>query len=181
MGGAVGSIVCQLYRNKGAKVIGITGGAQKKKYLLNTLNLYQCIDYKTENIGDRLRQYAPNGFDVAFDNVGGTQLDILLENVAENGQIVVCGAVSQYNNLDKGRVYGPKNYIKLVERNAEMTGFNMFAYFDKLMDIRKDLLKMVKSGKLVIREVPIYGLDNFSLAMTKLLNGDKNGRLLLFP
>merc|ERR1712032_1520050 len=133
--GAVGSLVCQLYRNMGAQVIGITGGKEKKQYLLNTLHLYKCIDYKTENISDRLAEYAPNGFAVAFDNVGGKQLDALLANIAQNGQIVLCGAVSQYNTMESKGVYGPKNYLKLVERNGVMTGFNMFAYFDKLLDI----------------------------------------------
>merc|ERR1712154_261223 len=123
----------------------------------------------------------PKGFDVAFDNVGGEQLDILLNNVNDNGQIVLCGAVSQYNDMDGKDIYGPKNYLQLVVKNGQMKGFNMFAYIDKVMEIRTDLLKMVKNGTLVIKEVPIYGLDNFSIAMSKLLTGDKNGKILLYP
>ena len=180
--GAVGSIVCQLYRNKGCKVIGITGGKDKKKYLLDTLGLYQCIDYKSENIDEKLKEYAPKGFDVAFDNVGGEQLDILLSNINDNGQIVICGAVSQYSgSMQKGYVYGPKNYMNLVTKNGEMAGFNIFKFMNKIPEIRQDLLRMVRNGTLVIREVNVYGLDNFCVAMDKLLKGDKNGKILLYP
>eukprot|EP01084_Bolivina_argentea_P155724 271371_1 len=179
--GAVGSIVCQLYRNKGAKVIAITGGLNKKKYLLETLGLYKCIDYKTENIDTKLSEYAPKGFDIAFDNVGGEQLDILLNHLNEDAQIVLCGAVSQYNTMEDGDMYGPKKYLELAVKNAQMKGFTMFKYYDKLREIRSDLLRMVKNGTLVIKEVPIYGLNNFSSAMAKLLTGDKNGKILLYP
>jgi len=179
--GAVGSIVCQLYRNKEAKVIGITGGEQKKKYLLDTLKIYQCINYKEENIEQKLTEYAPNGFDIAWDNVGGEQLDVLLNHLNQNAQIILCGAVSQYSQMKNGNTFGPKNYLKLSEKNAQMSGFNMFGYFDKVKEIRKELLNMVENKKLLIKEVPIYGLNNFSLAMSKLLKGDKNGKILLFP
>jgi len=177
--GAVGSIVCQLYRNRGCKVIAITGGKEKQQYLLDTLKLYQCIDYKSQDIEQKLREYAPHGFDIAFDNVGGQQLDSLLKHLGEGAQIVVCGAVSQYADIDN--LQGPKNYLQLVVKNASMTGFNMFAYMDRVPEIRQDLLRMMKNGSLVIKEVPVYGLQNFPVAMNKLLKGDKNGKILLYP
>ena len=173
--------MCQLYRERGCKVIAITGGADKKQYLMNNLGLYKCIDYKSEDIGKRLREYAPNGFDVAFDNVGGEQLDILLNNMNDKAQIVICGAVSQYSKLDGDDAYGPRNYFNLVPKNAEMRGFNMFEYVNKLPEIYAGLMRLVKNGRLLIREVPIYGLDNFSVAMDRLLKGDKNGKILLYP
>lgn len=180
--GAVGSIVCQLYRNKGCKVIAITGGAKKKQHLLEGLGLYACIDYKNEDLERGIKRYAPDGVDVFFDNVGGKQLDILLGNLKENAQIILCGAISQYStNLESGNLDGPSNYLKLAEKNAEMKGFTMFAYMDKLHKIRTDLSNMVDNGTLSMKLTPVHGVENFAVAMDKLLKGDKIGKVLLYP
>lgn len=180
--GGIGSLVCQLYKNLGGKVIGITGGENKKDYLLNTLKLHQCIDYKNENINDKLKEYAPNGFDIGFDNVGGKQLEILLDNLkSSQGEIILCGALSEYSKGSVEDINGPSNYMQLCFKNAQLKGFAVYEYLDRIDQIKNELINMIVNEKLILNQVPIYGIENFYLAMKKLMDGDKNGKILLHP
>eukprot|EP01084_Bolivina_argentea_P162158 282225_1 len=180
--GSVGCIACQLYKNKGAKVIAITGGKYKKEYLLNELKLYACIDYKNENVDSELKKYAPDGVDIFWDNVGGKLLDIVLDNLRFKAQIIVCGQISQYlGNLENDNVYGPKNYGNLAVKSAQMTGFLMHHYANKIKEARMKLLEMVENNSVSLKETSFYGVHNFASALSAVLTGNKMGKTLLYP
>ena len=119
--GAVGSIAGQIAKKDGATVIGIAGGQRKTDYLINELGFDAAIDYKNESIGERLDELAPNGVNIFFDNVGGDVLDAVLDKIAMQARVVICGAVSQYDDMDN--VVGPSMYLRLAERRSTMAGY----------------------------------------------------------
>ena len=129
--GATGSTVGQIAKIKGAaKVIGIAGGPQKCASIVDELGFDEAIDYKSDNVAARLREAAPEGIDLYFDNVGGEILDACLAQLALRGRIVLCGAISGYN--DRGAAKGPANYANLIIKRGRMEGFLILDYFDRL-------------------------------------------------
>ncbi len=118
--GAVGSVAGQIAKLDGARVIGIAGGASKVEYLTGTLGFDAAIDYKNEDVGERLVELAPDGVNVFYDNVGGPILDAVLDNLAMRARVVICGAISQYD--DMGDVTGPSRYLRLAERQSRWRG-----------------------------------------------------------
>jgi NADPH-dependent curcumin reductase CurA len=124
--GAVGAIVGQLAKAHGARVIGIAGGADKCRYLVDELGFDAAIDYKNEDVAAALKQHAPAGVDVFFDNVGGDILDTVLNRLARGARIVICGAISQYNST--GAIKGPSNYMQLLVKRASMRGVMVADY-----------------------------------------------------
>jgi NADPH-dependent curcumin reductase CurA len=175
--GAVGSLVGQIAKIKGCKVIGIAGGKEKCDYLLNELNFDAAIDYKSENIWAALKEKCPNGIDVYFDNVGGQILDAALANINMKARIVVCGAISQYNNKDS--FYGPKYYINLLVKRARMEGFVVFDYRDRYMEGAMQMAQWMAEGKISSKEHVVEGIENFYDAFGKLFSGKKLGKLVL--
>jgi len=180
--GAVGHIAAQFAKSTGARVIGIAGGEKKKQFLLRELKLNGAVDYKSKSqtMEEQLNEICPNGIDFIYDNVGGETLDILLNKINPKGRVVICGAISQYSgNLNKGKVRGPSNYLKLAERGAEMKGFNVMQYMYKLpfMLIRTFWLYM--RGKITTIEHVEDGLENFPGALQKLFNGGHIGKMLV--
>lgn len=176
--GAVGSVAGQIARLSGAsKVIGIAGGAHKSKFLVDDLKFDAAIDYKNENVAARLDELAPDGINVFFDNVGGDILDDVLMRIVEGSRIVICGGISQYENMDDVR--GPKNYLKLAERHATMEGFAVFHFAEHYDRAEKNLADWLRSGELVVREQIEQGVENFPAVMNLLMTGGHYGKLLL--
>jgi NADPH-dependent curcumin reductase len=176
--GAVGSMAGQLARIAGAsRVIGIAGGPDKISYLTNELHLDAGIDYKNEDVATRLRELAPNGIDVFYDNVGGDILDAVLMQIVEGSRVVICGAISQYQNMDDVR--GPRNYLKLAERHARMEGFAVTHFNAQFPKAEAALAGWLASGELVMHEHYEEGIENFSATLRLLLNGGHHGKLLL--
>jgi NADPH-dependent curcumin reductase CurA len=176
--GAVGSVAGQIARLSGAsKVIGIAGGAHKSKFLVDDLKFDAAIDYKNENVAARLDELAPDGINVFFDNVGGDILDDVLMRIVEGSRIVICGGISQYENMDDVR--GPKNYLKLAERHATMEGFAVFHFAEHYARAEKNLADWLRSGELVVREQIEQGVENFPAVMNLLMTGGHYGKLLL--
>jgi NADPH-dependent curcumin reductase CurA len=176
--GAVGSVAGQIARLSGAsKVIGIAGGAHKSKFLVDDLKFDAAIDYKNENVAARLDELAPDGINVFYDNVGGDILDDVLMRIIEGSRIVICGGISQYENMDDVR--GPKNYMKLAERHATMEGFAVFHFADHYARAEKNLADWLRSGELVVREQIEQGVENFPAVMNLLMTGGHYGKLLL--
>ena len=176
--GAVGSVAGQIARLSGAsKVIGIAGGAHKSKFLVDDLKFDAAIDYKNENVAARLDELAPDGINVFYDNVGGDILDDVLMRIVEGSRIVICGGISQYENMDDVR--GPKNYMKLAERHATMEGFAVFHFADHYARAEKNLADWLRSGELVVREQIEQGVENFPAVMNLLMTGGHYGKLLL--
>ncbi|MEH6827149.1 NADP-dependent oxidoreductase [Parasphingorhabdus sp.] len=178
--GAVGSIVVQLAKMRGARVIGIAGGPAKCQYLTDELGADFAIDYKNSDVGEQLKQAAPDGVNVFFDNVGGEILDHVLDNLAAaEARVVICGAISQYQNL--ADVRGPKLYLRLAERNAMMKGFVVSHHAAKYPEAMREISDLMRSGDLVLPEHVVEGIDNFPEALFMLFNGKHLGNLVVRP
>ncbi len=175
--GAVGSIAGQIAKIKGCKVIGIAGGADKCKYLLEELGFDGAIDYKNENVRQRLKEECPKGLDVYFDNVGGEILDIALSLLRLHARIVICGAISQYNS--KMAIKGPSNYLSLLVNRATMQGMVVFDYAKKYAEAAMNMGRWMAEGKLKSREDIYEGIENFPQTYKRLFSGDKLGKLVL--
>jgi len=175
--GAVGSVVGQIAKIKGCRVVGIAGGAEKCRYLVEELGFDAAIDYKTEDVKRAFREQCPHGIDVYFDNVGGDILDAALAQLARAARVVICGAISQYNNTTP--VKGPANYLSLLVNRASMTGMVVFDYADRYGEAVREMAGWMAEGKLKAREDIVEGLDTFPDALLKLFSGENNGKLVL--
>ncbi|WP_019668415.1 NADP-dependent oxidoreductase [Eudoraea adriatica] len=175
--GAVGSIVGQIAKIKGCRVIGIAGGQKKCNYLLEELGFDAAIDYKNEDVRSRLKEECPKGLDVYFDNVGGEILDIALSRLRMHARIVICGAISQYNN--KMSVKGPSNYLSLLVNRATMQGMVVFDYAKRYSEAARDMGAWLAEGKLKGKEDIYEGIENFPQTFQRLFSGDKLGKLVL--
>ncbi len=176
--GAVGSVVGQIAKIKGCRVIGIAGGAEKCGWLVDELGFDAAIDYKTEDVRLRLREVAPDRVDVYFDNVGGDILDAVLTRLARGARIVICGAVSQYNATESVR--GPSNYLALLVSRASMTGMVVFDYAARYGEAATELAGWLRDGRLISREdIMDGGIAAFPDTLLKLFSGENVGKLVL--
>lgn len=175
--GAVGSVVGQVAKIKGCRVVGIAGGQDKCAYLVDELGFDAAIDYKSENVKKAIKAACPNGVDVYFDNVGGDILDAALTQINMKARIVICGAISQYNNTTP--VKGPSNYLSLLVNRATMTGIVVFDYQDRYMEGAMQLGQWLAEGKLKTKEHIEHGIDNFPEVLMQLFTGNKLGKLIL--
>jgi NADPH-dependent curcumin reductase CurA len=176
--GAVGSIAGQIAKIKGCRAVGIAGGPEKCRELVETFGFDAAIDYKQGDIKPALRQHCPKGVDVYFDNVGGDTLDAVLANLAFHARIVICGAISQYNSTEG--VKGPSNYLALLVARATMTGMVVFDWAARYGEATRELVGWYKAGKLVSREhVVDGGIAKFPDARLMLYRGDNRGKLVL--
>jgi NADPH-dependent curcumin reductase CurA len=176
--GAVGSVAGQIAKIKGARVVGIAGGATKCSWLSDELGFDAVIDYKAQDVRRALRDAAPKGVDVYFDNVGGEILDAVLTRLARGARIVICGAVSQYNASDGVR--GPSNYLSLLVARASMTGMVVFDYAARYGEATQEIARWMNEGRLVSREdVVTGGVQAFPDALLKLFAGENIGKLVL--
>jgi NADPH-dependent curcumin reductase CurA len=175
--GAVGSLVGQIAKIKGCRVIGIAGGNEKCKYVKNELGFDEVIDYKNDNIYSALKKYCPDGIDVYFDNVGGEILEAALAKLRMNSRVIICGAISQYNS--KSKMKGPSNYLSLLVNRATMKGMVVFDYKNDYPIAIKQISEWFQQGKLKSNESIFNGIDNFYEIFLKLFNGNKRGKLIL--
>jgi len=175
--GAVGSVVGQLAKIKGCRAVGIAGGADKCRYLVADLGFDAAIDYKSEDVPAALRKSCPQGINIYFDNVGGDILEAALANLARGARIVICGAISQYNNT--GPVQGPRNYLSLVVHRATMKGMLVFDYADRYAQAAQEMAGWMAAGKLKSREDIVEGLETFPDTFLKLFKGENLGKLIL--
>lgn len=174
--GSVGSIVGQIARIKGCRAIGIAGGEQKCRWLVEEAGFDGAIDYKTVDLRAALKTHAPDGVDIFFDNVGGETLEAALNRLARGARIVLCGAVSQYNDVP----HGPANYMQLLVARASMTGFVIFDYVNRYPEGIAQLAKWLTAGKLHSHEQIEHGdVGAFPAALLKLFNGENTGKLIL--
>ncbi len=177
--GAVGQTVGQLAKLKGCHVVGIAGGPAKCAWVVETLGFDACIDYKAgpDAVRTGLKEHCIGGVDVYFDNVGGEILDHVLAQLARDARIVICGAVSQYNNTTP--VQGPKNYLSLLVNRARMQGMVVFDYADRYPVAVAELAGYLKDGRMVSKEDVVVGLDTFPETLLKLFAGENFGKLVL--
>jgi NADPH-dependent curcumin reductase len=175
--GAVGSVVGQIARIKGCRAVGIAGGPQKCEWVTGELGFDACIDYKSADVGAALREHCPEGVDVYFDNVGGEILDAALARLARGARVVICGAISQYNNLDSMR--GPSNYMSLLVNRARMQGFVVLDYLSRYPEAQHELAGWLREGRLIAREDVVEGFETFPDALARLFAGENVGKLVL--
>lgn len=176
--GAVGSVVGQIAKILGCRVIGIAGGERKCRSVVDEFGFDAAIDYQTEDVRKALRHHAPDGVDVYFDNVGGDILDAVLTRLARGARIVICGAVSQYNNTEP--VKGPSNYMSLLVNRASMTGMVVFDYADRYAEATTKLAEWLAAGRLrSMEDVVSGGVAAFPETLLRLFRGENLGKLVL--
>ena len=174
--GATGSVVAQIAKIMGCHVIGIAGGVEKCKWL-KEVGVDDVIDYKEENVPERLTQLAKNGIDIYFDNVGGPIMESVLFLINLNARIVMCGSISNYTgeNLPKG----PMNLTMLIIKRASIEGFLVLDYMNRADEAYADLIKWVEDGKIIHREDIQEGLVNCPQTLNRLFTGANKGKQLL--
>jgi NADPH-dependent curcumin reductase CurA len=175
--GAVGSVAGQIAKIKGCRVIGIAGGPDKCRAVVEEFGFDAAIDYRAGNVRKALRELTPDGVDVYFDNVGGEILDAVLTRLALGARVVICGAVSQYNEAE---VRGPANYMMLLVARASMTGMLVFDYEDRYPEALAELSGWLRDGSLVSREHVVRGsVHDFPETLLMLFDGANTGKLVL--
>jgi NADPH-dependent curcumin reductase CurA len=175
--GAVGMTVGQVAKHLGCRVVGIAGGADKCRFVVDELGFDACIDYKEGPIGPGLKQHCPDGVDVYFDNVGGDILDTVLTRINMKARIVICGAISQYNTTTK--VAGPSNYLALLVNRARMEGMVVFDYAKRYPEGVAQLAQWLREGSFKSREHVVEGFEQFPAALLMLFEGKNFGKLVL--
>ena len=175
--GAVGQTVGQLAKIKGCRVVGIAGGKAKCDWVVNELGFDACIDYKGGSVRDGLKEHCPKGVDIYFDNVGGEILDHVLAKINRKARIIICGAISQYNNTTA--IQGPKNYLSLLVNRARMEGIVVFDYADRYPIAIAEMAGYLKDGKMKSKEDIVVGIETFPETLLKLFNGENFGKLVL--
>jgi NADPH-dependent curcumin reductase CurA len=175
--GAVGQTVGQLARIHGCRVVGIAGGPAKCDWVVRELGFDACIDYKAGAVKDGLKAHWPKGVDIYFDNVGGEILDTVLTRINLHARIVICGAISQYNNTEA--VKGPANYLSLLVNRARMEGMVVFDYAERFPLAIAELAGHLRDGRMTSREDVVVGIDTFPESLLRLFRGDNFGKLVL--
>ncbi len=175
--GAVGTVVGQIARIVGCRAVGIAGGPDKCRFLTDELGFDAAIDYKNEDVKQGLKRHCPDGIDVYFDNVGGDILDAALARLARGARIIVCGAISQYNNDTP--VKGPSNYLSLLVNRASMTGMVVFDYAQRYGEAGREMAGWMAAGRLKSREHIVEGIETFPETLLMLFAGENTGKLVL--
>ena len=176
--GATGSVAGMIAKIKGCRVIGIAGGREKCEWLTTQAGFDAAIDYKNQKVGDELKRLCPKGIDVYFDNVGGEILDHALARLADSARIVLCGAISQYNETGMLGA-GPKNYFNLILHRSRMEGFLVFQFAQRYPEAIADLAKWHAEGKIKNQIDLAEGLENAPKTILRLFTGANFGKQLL--
>ena len=175
--GAVGHIAVQIAKLKGAYVVGIAGGAEKCRKVVDVFGADACIDYKSECVEDRISDLFDNGVDVYFDNVGGAILEAALDNLATGARVIVSGAIGQYDNLDA--VQAPRNYLNLIGPGARMQGLLNMHWVSQFEMAREDLSRWESNGQLQFHRQIEEGIETFPQVLQMLFAGKNTGKLIL--
>jgi len=175
--GATGSIVGQIAKIKGCRVVGIAGSDEKCAWLTEELGFDAALNYKTTNGFVELPKVCPDGVDVYFDNVGGDILDVAITNLSNHGRIVLCGAIAQYN--DERPRPGPRSLPMLISKRGRMQGFIVLDYMDRAAEAIADLSIWVQNGQISYRTDVVDGLDNAPAALDRLFTGKNTGKVMV--
>ena len=174
--GSVGQIACQIARIKGAKVIGIAGGAQKCADIMKDYKLYGTIDYKSEKVADKLKTLAPNGVNVYYDNVGGTIMQDVVDQLAPHARVVLCGTISSYNSANPAP--GPRDMLAIVTKEIKMQGFELPSFMARRNEAIMALKKWHDEGQLTSKVDVREGFKNLPKTLELLFSGEKEGTLI---
>ncbi|GGD79001.1 NADP-dependent oxidoreductase [Croceicoccus mobilis] len=174
--GATGSLACQIGRNLGAKVIGIAGGPEKCRHVVENLGADSCIDYKNENVAEALSRIE-GGINAYFENVGGAILDAVLQNMALHGRIAVCGMIANY--ADEHGALGPRNYDQVLMRRLKIEGFLLPDVPERGPEYYETLLNWYKEGRIDVPFDITTGLENTLEAYSRMMTGKNTGKVLV--
>jgi NADPH-dependent curcumin reductase CurA len=177
--GATGSIAAQIAQLHGCRVVGITGSDEKCRWLVDELDLHGAINYRSDDVVARLRELCPDRVDVFFDNVGGPVLDQVLSRIGNGARVVLCGAISAYN--DEHRPPGPANYMNLIQRRASMRGFLSLDHWGRFPEILPILQGWVESGQIKYRTEVFEGLGSAVEALNAMFTGQNTGKIVIRP
>jgi NADPH-dependent curcumin reductase CurA len=176
-GGAVGSIVGQIAKIKGCRVVGIAGSDDKCKWVVKDLGFDACINYKRENVEAALKRECPKGIDIYFENVGGEILDAVLANVNLQARIPLCGLISSYNASEP--VPGPYRFSMLLMKRVLVKGFIVTDYFPRMAEFMTDMTKWVSEGQVKWKVDVVDGLENAVDGVKRLFVGANTGKLVV--
>ena len=174
--GATGSVAGQVAKIAGARVIGIAGGPEKCRAVVEDFGFDVCIDYKNDDLPAALKQHCPKGVNVYFDNVGGPILNAVLGRLAPKARVVLCGVISSYLT---GEHPGPANYVNLLAKTASMQGFNALEMWNRFDEAFTDLRRWERDGSLRHRETIFEGLESCVDALNGLFTGANIGKMLV--
>jgi NADPH-dependent curcumin reductase CurA len=180
--GAVGSIVCQIAKIKGCRVVGSAGSQEKVKWLLDQAGIDYAFNYKelaenNNNISSELRKSCPDGIDIYFDNVGREHLEAAIDNMKVFGRIVLCGMISQYNATTSSA--GPSNLFLAITNRLKLQGFIVRDHYDIINEFHSNMSKWVSEGKIKWQETVFEGLENAPKAFLALFKGENTGKMLV--
>ena len=171
--GGVGALTGQIAKLSGCRVIGICGSDAKCDWIIRTLNFDAAINYKTQNVDDRLTELCPDGMNVFFDNVGGAILDTALNHLAHRARVVICGYIS--TDYATGPQVGPANYKNLLRNRARMEGFYIFDYVPRWREAEEKLRSWYLAGKINSCDDVDEGLENMPETLASLFKGTNKG------
>ncbi len=175
--GAVGSIVGQIAKIKGCRVVGSAGSEEKVRLLTEEFGFDAGFNYKTPDLPGTLGKLCPDGIDVYFDNVGGIQLEAAIDLMNPFGRIAACGMIGQYNDIDPPP--GPKNLIFVVGKRLNMRGFIVSDHFDRYPAFLKDMGEWIATDRIRVRETVVDGIENMVDAFLGLFQGQNIGKMLV--
>ena len=174
--GPVGCMVGQIAQIHGAKAIGIAGSEEKCNVVKEKFGFAECINYKTENLSERIKEVCPNGLDIYYDNVGGETLDIMTKNLAMFARIVLCGFMTQYNlaTPPPGPNLGP-----IVGSRASIKGVVVYDHYDKQQEFITLASQWLKEGKINYIEDEVFGIENTPMHFCSLMRGENFGKTII--
>ncbi len=175
--GAVGSLVGQIGKIKGCRVVGIAGSDEKCRWISGELGFDAAINYKSEDLLESLKEHCPNGIDIDFENVGGKILDAILSLINLRARIVLCGLISQYNATEP--VPGPYNFVNILIKRARVEGFIVLDYMNRAQEAMLELGQWLMQGKIKYRIDEVEGLEQAPRALNRLFDGSNIGKLVL--
>jgi NADPH-dependent curcumin reductase CurA len=175
--GAVGSLVGQIGKISGCRVVGIAGSEQKRRWLIDELGFDAVINYKQENVAAGLQTSCPDGIDIDFENVGGSILEAVLAKINLNARIVLCGLISGYNATSPQP--GPANFANILVKRATVKGFIVLDYAPRALEAMSALGQWYREGRLKYRIDQVEGLHNAPTGLSRLFTGDNIGKLLV--
>lgn len=175
--GAVGSVVGQIAKIKGCRVVGIAGGAEKCRWLVDDLGFDGAIDYTSQDVGAALDRLCPNGIDMSFENVGGTIMDAVFARLNTYGRMALCGMISSYN--DEGPLPGPTDFGRILMRRLTVRGFIVIDYLPCAREALESLGSWVAEGRIRWKDHVVDGLEQAPDALGRLFRGDHNGKLIV--
>jgi len=176
--GPVGGTSGQLAKAKGCRAVGIAGSDEKCRIVVEEYGFDACVNYKKDSWVDDLKDACPDGIDVYFDNVGGTVLDTITQQLNLYGKIVMCGLVSQYNRSSDGGFHG-HNMGPFVGKRAQLLGLVVYDYYDRINDFLKAAVPLVKDGRLKFHEDRAEGIENTPAHFAKLMSGQNVGKAMV--